>query len=102
MSKDNLNQLEQQVDQQIKDAENARKERVMSGDESALKEGEYVEMNGKVIMGEKTESGFVKALKWIGKYIIWTPIKFLFVKLLWPIIKELLLAIPRLLGFVKR
>lgn len=88
MSKDNLNQLEQQVDQQIKDAENARKERVMSGDESALKEGEYVEMNGKVIMGEKKKKpGF---FKWLWK------------KALWPLFKWILLLVPRLLGIVKK
>ena len=88
MSKDNLDQLEKQVDQQIKDTENARKERVMSGDESALKDGEYVEMNGKVIMGEKKKKpGF---FKWLWK------------KVLWPLLKGILLLPLRLLGIGRK
>jgi len=88
--------IEQAESKEPQETDEQAFERIMTCDESELKEGEYVEMGGVVIKGEKPKSKVWPVVKKIFKGFF----KYLF-KGLWWIIKNLLLIIPRILGFVK-
>lgn len=66
--------------------------RIVYGDESELKKGEYVEMGGVVVKGKKPKSKFWPILKKILKGIL---------KGLWWLIKNILLLVPRMFKLMK-
>lgn len=77
---------------QPKETKEEAVKRIMTCDESELNEGEYVEMGGVVVKGEKPKSKFWPIL---GKIIKG------FFQGLWWLIKNILLLIPRILKLAK-